>query len=181
MATTIDLKNTMSLHQALASTNEKMLPLPKTLLSPYPLPTAINAQYTERGGIIILITEGSDNAQEIPNIYGSAIPDYSMISLLNMRSKRASMDIRIAKKGSSHRHVYLSLIYIYKCRLGSGLGLRIWLGLGLRLELGLGLGVKLGFFIWELDWDLRLSAMTRRYCVITHQEVYVWVGLVYDD
>ncbi len=67
--TAIDLKkNATSLRQALASTTQKTLPLPKTPLSPYPLRTAIIAQYTERGGIMILIAEGSDNAQEISNI-----------------------------------------------------------------------------------------------------------------
>ncbi len=87
-----------------------MLPLPKTQLSPYPLPTAIIAQYIERGGIIILIAEGSDNAQEIPNIYSSANPTTPESHTI-MASQRTSVDIRIDNE-DSHKHVFLPLIYI---------------------------------------------------------------------
>ncbi len=52
---------------------------------------------------------------------------------------------------------------------------------GLKVGARVRVGGKVRFFYMGVGLGLRLSAMTRRYCVITHQEVYVWVGLVYDD
>ncbi len=107
--TAIELHET-SLLPALDLTTQKRSPLPKTLLSPHPLPKARIAQYIERGGIIILIAEDSDNALEIPNIYSSADPTAPECHTI-MAPQRASRDIRGDNK-DSHEHVFLPLIDI---------------------------------------------------------------------